>query len=274
MVRLIAPAQYTWFVRGSTPEHPNAIDFGFRTSFPGSETQPLYAGVLDALEVKLERKRYAEDGGNIVDIRIETETNTMFLSFMHMLNPSPLPVGSSLTWGTIVGNMGNTGSSTGNHVHVILAVCPKGTPVENMYSYRVDPKPYYYYLEDWTNSADNELPWTTLDSEHLRQLKYGDVLTFKNSNGERVNVMKDQTYKVTKITGNKVELELIGEETSMVGKQVTIQAKTTLYNSKGQAYPSKTTQQHTVTISEDLGDLLGFSASWLVGVNKAYIKRK
>lgn len=275
MVKFIVPAQYTWFVRGSSPDHPNALDFGYRSAFPGSENQPLISGVYGADRVEIARHRVTSDGGNIVDIRVETPTNTIYLSFMHMQNPSPLPVGTLLNWESVVGNMGTTGSSSGNHVHIIMAVCPKGTQVESMYSYRVDPKPYFYYLKGWTNPADDAMPWTTLDSEHLRQLRSGDVLTFKDTTGKGVTIMSEQIYKVKYVKGNEVTLELITEnKTSKVGTQVTIRTGETLYDSKGNAYPLKTSKAHTVTISEDHGELLGFSASWLQGVSKAYIKRK
>lgn len=277
MVKFIVPAQHTWFVRGSSSDHPLALDFGFRTSVPGSENQPLYAGVHGADSCKVARKRNLEDGGNVIDIQVETPTNTIFISFMHMQNQSPLAVGTDLLWNTVVGNMGTTGTSTGNHVHIIMAVCPKGTSVDSMYSYRVDPKPYYNYLKDWTNSADNAFPYITLDGggEPLRQIRSGDVLTFRNTTGKGVKVMSNQIYKVIKVEGKGVILELVSEDKpSKVGTQVTINKGETLYNAKGSAYPSKTTKSHVVTISEDLGELLGFSASWLQGVDKAYIKRK
>lgn len=274
MVKYIVPAQHTWLVRGSSAEHPNAVDFGWLTSVAGSKNQPLYAGVYGADECKVARIRSLVDGGNVIDIRVETPTNTIYLSYMHMQNPSPLAVGTSLNWDTVVGNMGTTGTSTGEHVHIIMAVCPKGTPVDRMYDYRVDPKPYFRYLEGWTNASDNAMPWTNLDGDSLRQIRSGDVLTFKDSTGKGVKVMTNQTYKVKTVNGSKVELELISEEKpTMVGKKVTIKSGTTLYDKNGKAYPKQTTNQHTVTISEDLGTLLGFSASWLVGVSKAYIKK-
>lgn len=52
----------------------------------------------------------------------------------------------------------------------------------------------------------------------------------------------------------------------------TIPAGATLYDRNGSAYSKPTTAAHEVKVYEEVGDLRGFSASWLQGVSAAYFK--
>lgn len=52
----------------------------------------------------------------------------------------------------------------------------------------------------------------------------------------------------------------------------TIPAGSTLYDRNGLAYRKPTTAAHEVKVYEEIGDLRGFSASWLQGVSAAYFK--
>lgn len=165
-VTLIATPRYTHVTRGSSTEHPNAIDFGWNGN--GTQNQPLYSGVYGAIECKVARKRFIDGGsgsgatGHVIDIQFETPNYTCYRSSMHMATESPLAIGTVLQWDSVIGTMGSTGDSTGPHDHVILAICPKGTPVSEMYNYRVEPDSYYHYVNDW-HIADDKLPWVTLD---------------------------------------------------------------------------------------------------------------
>lgn len=101
-------------------------------------------------------------------------------------------------------------------------------------------------------------------------IKEGQLVTFENTN-EEVKVSK--RYEVIKVNGKEITMREVEQGSpSYVGKTMTIKRGTTLYDKNGKAYPSKTTNDHSVKVTDQNGNLLGFSASWLVGVSKAYFK--
>lgn len=267
-VTLIATPKYTHVSRGSSSNHPMAIDFGWF----GSENtnQPLYSGIIGAKDVEIARHRYTAGGqgsgatGYVVDIRFETENYTCYRSSMHMSGPSPLPVGTKLKWNTVIGNMGSTGDSTGPHDHVILAICPKGTPVEQMYNHRVEPDKYYHYLNGFTVANDNKLPWVDYPEG-------GEVVP---SPREKMDVIaKDpkirkefemgKKYEVTSIKGDQITLTEI-KEGYKVGSKV--QVKQSAKNwATGQSIPSWVKgRTYTVKESSNVKTLLGDGInSWI-----------
>lgn len=216
-VTLIATPKFTFMSRGSSSAHPKAIDFGFN----GTENmnQPLYSGIYGAKEVKVARKRYTQGGigsgstGHVIDIQFETENYTCFRSSMHMSEASHLSVGTPLKWNDIIGYMGSTGDSTGPHDHVILAICPKGTPVEQMYDYRVEPDPYYHFAEDWTvTQYPDDLPWVKLGEEPeppSSSEKEKLVVIIEDTEGMKGHFEMSDTYKVIEQSGKKVVLEKV-----------------------------------------------------------------
>ena len=216
-ITLIATPRYTHVSRGSSSVHPQAIDFGWNGE--GTQNQPLYCGIIGSSDVTVARKRFTPGGpgsgstGHVIDIRFETENHTCYRSSMHMREASPLAVGTRLEWNSVIGTMGSTGDSTGPHDHVILAICPKGTPVESMYAYRVTPDQYYHYLNDW-HVADNKLPWVDLDGggEEVPTPSDKLVITFENTNsiGKEFFTMSD-IYKLVSVKGNVATLEKVVE---------------------------------------------------------------
>lgn len=73
----------------------------------------------------------------------------MFSLYAHLVQPSPLSVGTKVTAGDIVGNEGTTGSSTGNHLHIEIIVGhgTNGITVrgQNRDANTTDPYPLLYY---------------------------------------------------------------------------------------------------------------------------------
>lgn len=213
-ITLIATPRYTWLSRGSSPIHPQAIDFGWNGS--GTQNQPLYSGIIGSSDVSVARKRFTDGGigsgatGHVIDIRFETENYTCYRSSMHMKEASPLAIGTRLKWNTVIGTMGSVGDSTGEHDHVILAICPKGTPVEQMYNYRVEPDQYYHYLNDW-HVADNELPWVDLNGgeEAPSPTENRLVITFEDTKVGKEYFEMGNTYKLVSVEGNKATLEKV-----------------------------------------------------------------
>ena len=242
---LFASPRYTYFNRGSSPEHPLAIDFGWLTAVAGSQNQPLYSATYGADKVTIARIRSISDGGNVVDLRIETPENTIYRSYMHMKDPCLLPVGTDVTnRRTVVGYMGNTGASEGNHVHEILAICPKGTPVESMYDYRVDPEPHIFWETGWhqlATSMPEVLQWREAqDTPSTAPGENGatNLVNLEIKGGETVGAL----YKLTQ-TGNKMIFEKQGLE---VGDVVVIKSTATKY-ATGQAIPqSIKKRKHTI----------------------------
>lgn len=103
------------------------------------------------------------------------------------------------------------------------------------------------------------------------EIETGSLVTIQNT--EEVKMGKK--YEVIKINGKEITMREVEQGSpSYVGKTVTLKKGSTLYNSKGGAYQIPTTSEHKITIEDQIGDLLGFRASWLQGVNKAYAKTK
>lgn len=275
-VTLIATPRYTWKVRGSSSEHPNAIDFGWNGA--GTQNQPLYCGVYGAIECKVARKRFIDGGsgsgatGHVIDIRFETPNYTCYRSSMHMATESPLAIGTPLNWDSVIGTMGSTGDSTGPHDHVILAICPKGTPVEEMYNYRVRPDDYYYYANNW-HTADNLLPWITLgESPSTTPGDNGQSLDIGHMVEVDGVIKMSEKYEVIKVDGDIITLKRITNIASNLGKWLNINGKTTLYNSAGKEYPAPAGQQRSMIINEEKGDFYRVSST-AFNPNVVYIKK-
>ena len=90
------------------------------------ENTPIYAAQDGVVAIN----GFDEDGwGNYVKI---TGNNGLDTLYAHMVKPSTLQVGQTITAGTLIGYVGDTGAATGNHLH--FEIYENGT--------RVDPLKY------------------------------------------------------------------------------------------------------------------------------------
>ena len=96
---------------------------------------------------------YSSSSGNMVSIKQEDGTTA---SYMHLANASPLSIGDKVKEGQIIGVQGNTGISTGKHLHF---------QVESNSGTYIDPEEYLsgavntmspYYSSNLSPSSDSD----------------------------------------------------------------------------------------------------------------------
>ena len=130
-----------------------AIDLGWRKI----KNPPVYA-VADGVVAGVGR---GSDGGNYVFIRHEDvlglENKTVYSRYYH-LDSYNVKTGDSVKRYLQIGIMGNTGYSTGTHLHLDLSAYPKGHSSfpSDFRSYAVDPQKYLYRLKGQTVSEDSK----------------------------------------------------------------------------------------------------------------------
>jgi hypothetical protein len=111
-------------LRGKTAQH-NGIDLVARASNGGSRTDYITAhsgGVVDGVG-------YDASAGYFVRIKV---AEGVYMSYFHMKEKSTLKRGQTVKQGDIIGYMGNTGNTTGAHLHFGIKVNGKW----------IDPQPY------------------------------------------------------------------------------------------------------------------------------------
>lgn len=142
---LRSPVDSSWVNFDGHPDG-SAMDLGFFTGEPIN--QPILAS-SDALVLEVS---YDENGGgNLIVLGSEySTTHDVWYSNQHMESKAIVSEGSTVTIGQMLGRMGNTGKSHGNHDHVRLSIVPKGTPFTwaNFDKYRTNPLNYIYAYAD------------------------------------------------------------------------------------------------------------------------------
>ncbi len=107
-----------------------ALDLGWSAS-DGGKNQPVYA-CYDGVVIT---NSYASDAGNYVAIK---HSNGDISRYLHLNSKSSLKIGDNIKKGELIGIMGTTGNSTGNHLHFDLT--KNGS--------RVNPLDYLYVYSD------------------------------------------------------------------------------------------------------------------------------
>lgn len=133
------PINSTWVSVGFKSNH-TAVDLGWTKE--AGPNQPIYP----IAEGKVVETGWYKDGGNIVWVQHEDDKNRWFSGYMHMASPAKVRVGQEVNRSTMLGIMGNTGESFGEHVHLVLVRAPKGTAWSNSGTrkYRVNPLDHVY----------------------------------------------------------------------------------------------------------------------------------
>lgn len=110
----------------------------------GMDFAPYTAGaqVLASAAGTVDAKDYKPDGyGHWIRLRHTANGHTAYTWYGHLAGPSPHPIGANVTRGEILGAVGNSGNSTGAHVHLTLQIPGRGLSgyiVEDV----LDPRPY------------------------------------------------------------------------------------------------------------------------------------
>lgn len=113
------------------PRPPRPYHRGMDLSYGGMAGDPVPAAANGTVILS----RYYDDWGNYVRIDHSDLTGIpgTWTGYAHLQSPSPLSPGDPVTQGQIIGQVGNTGYSTGNHLHF-------ETALENV---RINPRDFY-----------------------------------------------------------------------------------------------------------------------------------
>ncbi len=139
------PVNYIAISEPFSPPGHYGTDFGWNRSFGGPEQS-----IIASFEGVVDMAGYYEGGaGNMIRIYSDDEENNCrwYAIYKH-LSKTDVSKGSKVSLGDIIGNMGSTGDSTGNHLHFDLIKAPYGYEYtqtsQNRAKYSVDPINYLY----------------------------------------------------------------------------------------------------------------------------------
>lgn len=148
------PCDDSWISQGYKKNH-KAIDLGFLTTY--GDKRPVKAwksGVVIATGTD-------SAGGVYVVLQHDDDSNRWISRYWHFVKGSVVvKKGQQVKQGDKLGTRGNTGISTGVHLHFELWKCPKGYSYKSSdYSkYAVDPTKYTYLFENQVMKGSPILP--------------------------------------------------------------------------------------------------------------------
>lgn len=274
------------------------------TDFGMNNGTPLYA--MDDIEVvavnvgvdyTLTKSggKWNKDYGNWVMYYVPAYNRTYLDA--HLTYGATVPTaGTKMRKGELITKTGNTGLSTGPHLHRSVAV-GRYLNLTDLFNNVIDfvkdtvtiekehndfspfeakiPANSTLYLEDGTQAS---LPTTKTHTVTVTSRK-GQLLGFSAPWLQGVNYayFKAADSSTNHPSNSQVD---INNKTIYKGKVITIPAKATLRDEKGVAHSLKTTRNHNVTVTGQIDNkdygytLLKFSAPWLQGVKSAYIRVK
>lgn len=158
-------------------------------SSDGSSIYSIYDGVV-------KNNAYQKDGaGYHVSIETEMDGKYFRLVYMHLKKKSTLKIGDKIKAGDLIGYQGNTGHSTGSHLHISVRVADNAS----FKSYK-SADPYNYVMGKDNNNTQNEHiyetgRWKTL---HKMNVRKGAGLNFEVVG----SLDKDTTVEVLAVTSN------------------------------------------------------------------------
>ncbi|SHH39710.1 peptidoglycan DD-metalloendopeptidase family protein [Virgibacillus chiguensis] len=150
-----AASNFIWPVEGSYTITRGLSSFHNGLDIAKGGTVPIKASAPGkVIYAKYHSSNTAGDYGNLVAIRHSIGGVTYITKYAHMRSSLKVSAGQNISQGTVLGYMGNTGDSTGQHLHFEIL---KGTT--NMWasrSHRVDPL-------DYLGKSNNSIPKPDLD---------------------------------------------------------------------------------------------------------------
>lgn len=144
---------------------PITSPYGWRTHPVTGE--PDFHAAIDISGQGENHPIYATQTGEVIyngdisgggwSIRIAHTGDGYFSQYMHMAEPSPIPVGTLVTKGQEIGTMGSTGISTGIHLDFAIALSENGFFTE---AGTIDPEVYLEMsFDDGDDPHQEELPY-------------------------------------------------------------------------------------------------------------------
>lgn len=200
-----SPADRAWINWKGHPER-EAMDLGWRKN-PDNPNQPLFA-IWDG---KVINNSYtaSSTGHSIVLETPWSSTHNMWTGYSHLLRKSPIATGQSVKRGQQVGNMGSSGISTGPHLHLRMALVPKGKSFswsEYGKHTRLDP---YDYLYEYPHQDVTDMRKYTEDAlTDLTSVK--GVLTVTTPSGLRERVEPSVQSSTRSIHAKGSKLRYVG----------------------------------------------------------------
>lgn len=110
-------------ITGTWEEHINRGSRGQDFGWFDYQGEPIYS-INDGTVMEINKNSSA---GNYIWIKHEFANNDMWSRYLHIKDgTTKVKVGQKVTRGQEIANMGNTGNSTGTHLHLEIWVVPKG----------------------------------------------------------------------------------------------------------------------------------------------------
>ena len=169
--------KFTWDRIGITQYYSNshqAIDNAGTVS--GKANKYAYL----PCEAKILKNTYYSDYGYAVEYEAKDKRGTFVMADGHLKKKSSLVVGKTYPIGTIIGEIGSTGTSTGNHDHFRMALNGK----------RVNPLDYLYvYDGQFVHDDDNKKVKYLKDVEQVKTYKIivDKIPVYTNSSNAKNN---------------------------------------------------------------------------------------
>lgn len=138
------PLRYLAIVRGFKGSH-KGIDFGWNSKQDGMNA-PIYASADGVVYATNDYDKSGKSWGNYVKIK---HNETEYTLYAHMRDGLNVKLGQNVKQGDLLGYMGNTGDSQGNHLHFEFYKGGAGT------NYRVNALDYVYAYPDQVIHPDD-----------------------------------------------------------------------------------------------------------------------
>lgn len=167
----------------------NGVDLGWSSKYYGAN-QPIYAPCDGTVVEVVDNDKTGKSWGNLVKIQFGKDK---YVLMAHLKNGILVKKGQKVKKGDLLGYMGNTGNSRGNHCHYEVYIGGAST------SYRVDPLIYTYAFPDQivSEGSKNKVKY----KEDIMPFNEGDYVYAK----EDIKLYTTVEYKESKYTLKKGE---------------------------------------------------------------------
>lgn len=184
------PLEYNEITTYFSKEHP-AIDLGWKTN-PNPNIYSIAEG-------KVIENGYNDSTGYRIWIQTDIDDIRYLHRYCHLKEQSNLKVGNTIKRGDLIGIMGSTGNSTGNHLHLDLWKCPKNYVMNwnDRLKYAVNPLLYCYLFEDQEQNPS---------SSNIQKVLATSLKTNRNEENNQIEVINKQLRirKTPEINNNNI----------------------------------------------------------------------